>query len=193
VSSKRLYELLALRPGATVDEIRTRYRALARRHHPDLNPDDERAAAKFRAIRSAYETLLVGLDAAPEPDEVVLLTARKRADSSDRIVRTIAETRARLTKSEQDLASRRNDVRDGEHKIEAARRRSDHQMVRHFERRVASDNDRIYGLLGEISALERELQGLESRPSTDRSPSPPRAIDDELEALKRARERKRTP
>ena len=51
------YQLLGVEPTATADAIRTAYRRLAKRHHPDVNPDKPAAAETFKAIASAYAIL----------------------------------------------------------------------------------------------------------------------------------------
>jgi molecular chaperone DnaJ len=51
------YELLGLGRGATVAEIKRSYRRLARRYHPDVNPGDAAAEARFREITRAQEIL----------------------------------------------------------------------------------------------------------------------------------------
>jgi molecular chaperone DnaJ len=51
------YILLGLERGASLNEIKRAYRRLARRFHPDINPGDRMAAAQFRQISEAYETL----------------------------------------------------------------------------------------------------------------------------------------
>jgi molecular chaperone DnaJ len=53
-----LYVVLGVRPGATDGDIRRAYRRLARQFHPDINPGDRAAAARFREISRAYETLV---------------------------------------------------------------------------------------------------------------------------------------
>lgn len=53
-----LYVILGLRHGATEPEIKRAYRRLARRFHPDINPGDRMAEARFRQILDAYETLI---------------------------------------------------------------------------------------------------------------------------------------
>jgi molecular chaperone DnaJ len=52
-----LYELLGLARGATLIEIKRSYRRLARKYHPDINPGDHAAEARFKEITRAYETL----------------------------------------------------------------------------------------------------------------------------------------
>jgi len=51
------YIVLGLERGATVNDVKRAYKRLARRFHPDINPGDRMAAAQFRQIAEAYETL----------------------------------------------------------------------------------------------------------------------------------------
>jgi DnaJ-class molecular chaperone len=51
------YEILGVAPSASADEIRKAYRALAKRWHPDTNPDKPEAEARFKAISAAYALL----------------------------------------------------------------------------------------------------------------------------------------
>ena len=51
------YATLNVRRDADEDEIRKAYRQLALKHHPDKNPGDATAAAKFRRVTTAYEVL----------------------------------------------------------------------------------------------------------------------------------------
>jgi molecular chaperone DnaJ len=52
-----LYLVLGLERDATLADVKRAYRRLARKYHPDINPGDRRAAAQFRQITEAYETL----------------------------------------------------------------------------------------------------------------------------------------
>jgi molecular chaperone DnaJ len=51
------YEVLGVSRNATDDEIKRAYRTLARKYHPDSNPDDPSAEAHFKEVGQAYETL----------------------------------------------------------------------------------------------------------------------------------------
>jgi DnaJ-class molecular chaperone len=55
--TKNLYELLELSREASQDDIRKAHRKLARKYHPDANPEDPRAEERFKQIQQAYEVL----------------------------------------------------------------------------------------------------------------------------------------
>ncbi len=54
---KDLYRILGVSKNASVDEIKSSYRKLARENHPDRNPDDAKAEERFKEISVAYEVL----------------------------------------------------------------------------------------------------------------------------------------
>lgn len=54
---KDYYSTLGVVKNASRDEIKKAYRRLARKHHPDVNPDDDTAAHTFKEISEAYEVL----------------------------------------------------------------------------------------------------------------------------------------
>ena len=51
------YELLGVSRKATAKDIRTAFRKLARKYHPDLNPGDKAAEEKFKQLQEAYDVL----------------------------------------------------------------------------------------------------------------------------------------
>ncbi|MCL2796779.1 MAG: molecular chaperone DnaJ [Firmicutes bacterium] len=55
--SKSYYDILGVSKTASEDEIKSAFRGLAKKYHPDLNPGDEQAVAKFKEANEAYQTL----------------------------------------------------------------------------------------------------------------------------------------
>lgn len=54
---KDYYKMLGVDRGASADAIKSAFRKLARKYHPDMNPGDEKAEERFKAINEAYEVL----------------------------------------------------------------------------------------------------------------------------------------
>ena len=51
------YKTLGVKRDASQADIQKAYRDLARKHHPDLNPDDKRAKEKFQEVQEAFDVL----------------------------------------------------------------------------------------------------------------------------------------
>jgi len=59
MSAKRdYYEILGIDKGASDIEIKKAYRKLAKKYHPDVNPGDKEAEARFKEINEAYSVLI---------------------------------------------------------------------------------------------------------------------------------------
>ncbi|MHC4413144.1 MAG: molecular chaperone DnaJ [Planctomycetota bacterium] len=57
MAKRDYYEVLGVGKGASADEIKRAYRRMAMKYHPDKNPNDKEAEAKFKECAEAYEVL----------------------------------------------------------------------------------------------------------------------------------------
>ena len=57
MAEQNYYEVLGVERGASQDEIKKAYRRLAMKYHPDRNPGDKAAEAKFKEVGEAYAVL----------------------------------------------------------------------------------------------------------------------------------------
>src|ERR1700758_5143885 len=57
MAARNPYEVLGVKKDAADDEIRRVYRNLAKKFHPDLNPGNKQAEARFKEISAAYDLL----------------------------------------------------------------------------------------------------------------------------------------
>src|SRR6267142_801398 len=57
VQFRDYYDVLGVSKTATEDDIKSAYRKLARKYHPDVNPGDKSAEEKFKELNEAYEVL----------------------------------------------------------------------------------------------------------------------------------------
>lgn len=57
MAKRDYYEVLGVDRDATDEDLKKAYRLLAKKYHPDLNPDDPQAEEKFKEVNEAYEVL----------------------------------------------------------------------------------------------------------------------------------------
>jgi DnaJ-class molecular chaperone len=57
MTRKNYYEILGISKEASADEIKSAYRSLAKKYHPDKNPSNKSAEGRFKDIQEAYDVL----------------------------------------------------------------------------------------------------------------------------------------
>ena len=75
-SKRDYYEVLGINKGASDDEIKKAYRQLAKKYHPDMNPGDKEAEAKFKEASEAYAILSDPDKSASTTSSVMLHSSR---------------------------------------------------------------------------------------------------------------------
>lgn len=57
MAKRDYYEILGVKPGVGEDDLKSAYRKMAKAYHPDFNPGDQSAEARFKEVNEAYEVL----------------------------------------------------------------------------------------------------------------------------------------
>src|SRR5438094_734654 len=57
MAKRDFYDVLGISKTASADEIKSAYRKLARKYHPDMNRNDPKATEKFNEVQEAYDVL----------------------------------------------------------------------------------------------------------------------------------------
>ncbi len=92
-------KVLGLNKNATADDIKRAYKTLAKKYHPDLNPNDRNAEEKMKELNVAYDTLLKAGNVKPIPEpppktsstiydiwEILFPNTSKKTDDNKNIV-----------------------------------------------------------------------------------------------------------
>ncbi len=75
------YQVLGVSKDAGEAEIKTAYRSLAKRYHPDMFPGDQATLEKFRLISEAYDAVRILSRKAPSPQRLKRRTRRREAEA----------------------------------------------------------------------------------------------------------------
>ena len=107
---KNYYQVLNLKPNATEAEIKRSYRVLAKRYHPDVNPNDAASADRFADIGEAYNVLSDPQQRA-EYDAKLKEAAAPKPNREEIIARQRAAAQAAAQAAARQAAMRNNYVR----------------------------------------------------------------------------------
>src|SRR5919107_4065158 len=91
------YDTLGLPRTASLEEIKKRYRELARQHHPDMNRDKPDADKRFAEITTAYKTLSHPDDRAAYDADLALRERRAATQAARAAAHTFPGTRPGAT------------------------------------------------------------------------------------------------
>ena len=171
MQSKDPYELLGVSREASADDIRRAYRGLARKHHPDANPDDPGAEERFKELNQAYKVL-------SNPEQRRNYDERVSAASQRNRQRRRAQGGGRPGSGETyevnlaDLLARAGGP-SGARK-ESGRKLHGEDALR-LARLFGVDLDRLSKLLGEAVAMGAHATFESGRPDTSKPEKPPPA------------------
>jgi curved DNA-binding protein CbpA len=164
------YGLLSVPRVATDDDIRKAYRQLARKHHPDANPDDPDAEERFKEIQQAYETL-------SNPKERRAYDERSRPSpqrrAASRRVATGGRTRGRTTGPVDlsDLLQKSSRSSGGRREINWQLRVEDTEDVARISRILGVDLARLAKLAGNGVRMKASASFENGEANTFRNPA----------------------
>ena len=69
MTTRESFRILGVKAKAEMAEVRSRFRVLAQKYHPDLNPENPKAAEQFRRVVEAYEKVQAHLARTPRSDK----------------------------------------------------------------------------------------------------------------------------
>jgi tetratricopeptide (TPR) repeat protein len=87
ITIEKSYELFGLTRSASLDEIKSIYRQMAKKIHPDLNPDDPTALDRFNTLNQAYQLLLDSAQSTNniDPEATAKAAVNDDLDAKDRV------------------------------------------------------------------------------------------------------------
>jgi tetratricopeptide (TPR) repeat protein len=129
------YQILGLRPGADLAEIKASYRNLARQYHPDAN-GDEQAQERFIKVTQAYKFLLgvVNAPVAKEPDRSPAVSSSSYSEGSRRRSST-----TKVTRKEPSVTQYDSNLSERDQRLKRRSYQDLQQLLRHhrFPRAIA--------------------------------------------------------
>ena len=105
--SRTYYQAFGIEPTATLDEIKVAYRKLAKKYHPDLNPDDPQSTNRMKIVNAMYETLL-DPNLRTVYDRKFLVKEKEPLDFSKTKRSTYSDSEPRSARAKPDYATLRN-------------------------------------------------------------------------------------
>jgi tetratricopeptide (TPR) repeat protein len=162
-TGREYYEVLGVTRQASLEEIKKRYRELARQFHPDVNPNDPDAAQRFSEVSAAYRTLS-DTDNRATYDAELLLKDRQSEKARQATAAAAAQARATMNQprpSPKQTAAPQTPAQNGAQAL-AERARTARQHNRFVEAKSLAEqairmyrkNPLAYEVLGDIYRLQ---------------------------------------
>lgn len=140
------YELLQISPNASITEIKKAFRELAKKYHPDINPNNKQAEEQFKKISNAYKEL-------SNPNRRKKYDAWRKSYNSQRTTSNRSQGSTNQ-KTKSDQKQKAEERRSQEDAFEERRRQAEQRMHAR-EQKIRDEEDRLRREINKLKSKKR--------------------------------------